>query len=80
MFLIQGIKFALLELKVALIKILRKFEIKRSANTLDELKFTEGLVLSPIGGINVIVKNENNKAMSFTQCEVGYLSICILFR
>ena len=37
-------KFALLELKLALVKILRKFTIRPSEKTVEKLVFKEGLV------------------------------------
>jgi len=39
-----GMKFALLELKLALVKILRKFTIRPSEKTVEKLVFKEGLV------------------------------------
>jgi hypothetical protein len=49
-------KFALLELKVTLVEILKKFEIKKSTETTDEFKYVEGIVLSPIDEIYLIVE------------------------
>jgi hypothetical protein len=48
-------KLALLELKIALVKILRNFEIKKGPKTRDNLELVEGLVLSSKHGINVVV-------------------------
>ena len=50
-------KFALLEIRLALVKILMKFDIVASPNTPDKLEMEEGFaVRRPKGGINVIFK------------------------
>ena len=49
-------KFALLEMKVALVRILRKFEIQKSQNTPEELEFVQGIVRVPKNGVKVILK------------------------
>jgi hypothetical protein len=50
-------KFALLEAKVALIKILKNFKIYSTENT--SLSFVEGVVRSPKNGIKVLIKKRN---------------------
>ena len=49
-------KFALVELKLALIKILQQFEIQPSPNTPKNLEYIEGLVRSPKQPIKVIFR------------------------
>ena len=51
-----GMKFAILELKIALIKLINEYEIEATENTPDELDFTEGVVRVPKGGVNVLVR------------------------
>ena len=47
---------ALLELKIALIKLISTYEIESTENTPRNLEFNEGIVRTPKGGINVILK------------------------
>ena len=54
-------KFAFIELKLALIKILQKFEVCKSENTPDELEFIEGFVRSPSQPIKVVFKERSSK-------------------
>lgn len=49
-----GMKFALLEVKLTLVKILSKFIVEPSLNTPDELFFAENVVRRPKHGIPVI--------------------------
>ena len=49
-------KFAQLELKVALVKIISNFEILPSSNTPVKLEFTEGITRTPKGGVHVLLK------------------------
>ena len=49
-------KFALLELKIALVDLLLNFDILPSKNTPKKLEFVEGTVRVPRNGINVILK------------------------
>lgn len=49
-------KFALIEMKIALVKMLLKFEIIPGKNTPEKLDFVEGIVRQPKNGINVIFK------------------------
>ena len=49
-------KFALVELKLALIKIIRSYEMLPAENAPDKLDFKEGFVRSPKQSINVIFK------------------------
>ena len=52
-------KFALIEMKLALVKILQNFEILPSSNTPKQLDIVEGIVRQPVGGIPVILKKRN---------------------
>ena len=55
-----GMKFALLEIKLALTRILLNFDILASPNTPDKLILEEGFsVRRPKGGVNVIFKRRN---------------------
>jgi hypothetical protein len=49
-------KFALFEIKIAMVKILRQYEIIRSLNTPEKLEYVEGIVRSPKNPIPVIFK------------------------
>ena len=49
-------KFALLELKIGLVKLIQNFLIQATPNTPDELEYEEGLVRLPKNGIKVIFK------------------------
>ena len=49
-----GMKFAILELKIALCKLLTTYEIQPTENTPKKLDFNEGIVRTPKNGINVI--------------------------
>jgi hypothetical protein len=49
-------KFALIELKIGLVKLLLKFEILPGKNTSSKLEYSEGTVRVPKNGINVILK------------------------
>lgn len=51
-----GMKFALQELKFALIKIVRKYEILPGPNTPTVLEIQEGAVRTPKNGVSVIFK------------------------
>jgi len=55
----KGLKFAMIEIKFALFKLLRTFEILPSKNTPECLEFVEGTVRVPINGINVQLKRRN---------------------
>ena len=50
----KGMKFALLEAKVALVKILKNFEIHSTQNT--DLQYIEGVVRSPKNGVKIMLK------------------------
>ena len=53
-----GMKFALLEIKLALVKLLSKFDVVKSENTPDLLKIEEGpAIRRPKFGIPVVFKN-----------------------
>ena len=49
-------KFAILELKIALCKLLMAYEIKPTENTPDRLDYNEGIVRVPKNGVHVIFK------------------------
>lgn len=51
-----GMKFAILEVKIALVRILMNFEILAGPNTPKQLDFVEGVVRKPKDGVNVIIK------------------------
>jgi hypothetical protein len=54
---IIGMKFAILEMKVALIKIINNFQICKSKNTVENLEFCEtGVVRRPLDGISLLFK------------------------
>ncbi len=50
-------RFALLEVKLTLVKVLRKFNVIPSANTPNKLSFVEGVVRRPKNGISVTFNN-----------------------
>ncbi len=54
-----GMKFALLELKIGLAKILNNFEIKPSDSFPEQLEFQEGIVRTPKDGVNVLFKKRD---------------------
>lgn len=49
-----GMKFALLELKLALVNLILNYEIKPTKNTPQSLTFNEGIVRTPRESINVL--------------------------
>lgn len=51
-----GMKFALLEVKLTLVKILRKYTLEPGLNTPVEMEFTENIVRQPKHGIAIIFK------------------------
>ena len=51
-----GMKFAYTEMKLALVKLLLKFEIHPSANTPKKLELRETLVATPKYGVPVLLK------------------------
>jgi hypothetical protein len=53
-------KFALIELKMALVKLLLNYEIKPTENMPNDLEFREGVVRIPKEGVHVIFKKRNN--------------------
>ncbi|CAF0718008.1 unnamed protein product [Brachionus calyciflorus] len=55
-----GMKFALIELKIALIKLIINFEILPSVNGEKEIEFEEGVVRYPKNGVKVLLKKRNN--------------------
>lgn len=54
-----GMKFALLEMKLAIVNLLINFEILPSANTPMKLELIEGLVRSPKNGVPVLFKSRH---------------------
>ena len=48
-----GMKFAYLEAKIALVRILKNFEILPSKNFPDKLEFVEGIVRKPKDGVKI---------------------------
>nr|QUF59376.1 cytochrome p450 CYP3045A1 [Brachionus angularis] len=54
-----GIKFAMLELKMCLVKIFRKFEAKTTDNTVKELNFIEGVIGILTHKVNLQFKKRN---------------------
>lgn len=56
-----GMRFALLEIKLALCNILKRYDVVKSANSKTSLEFTEGpAVRRPKGGVTVMLKRRNN--------------------
>lgn len=51
-----GMKFAILEIKLALVRILMRYEILPSKHTPEKLEFIEGVIRKPKGGMNVLLK------------------------
>lgn len=51
-----GMKFALMELKMALVKLIINFEILPSSKTPEKLQFQEGIIRSSKGGVDVLLK------------------------
>jgi cytochrome P450 len=51
-----GMKFAMVEMKLALVKLLHKYEIHPSPETPDKIVFTEGAVRTPKYGIPIKLK------------------------
>ena len=49
-------KFAILEIKVCLIKLLNTYEIESTENTPKNLDFNEGIVRTPKDGIKVFFR------------------------
>ena len=55
-----GMKFAMTEMKMSLLKMLRKFEIVSTEGTPREYKYQEGIVRSMIDPVNVILRRREN--------------------
>jgi hypothetical protein len=53
-------KFALIELKMAIVKLLLNYEIKKGPHFPHDLDFREGIVRIPKQEINVIYKKRNS--------------------
>jgi len=54
-----GMKFAIVEMKLALVNLMRNFELFPSENTPKTLEFIEGIVRQPKNGIPLIFKKRN---------------------
>jgi cytochrome P450 len=54
-----GMKFALIELKIALVKLIMNFEILPSDNIPNELELIEGIIRKPKNGVVVRLKKRN---------------------
>ncbi len=54
-----GMKFALMELKLALVKLILNYEILPGKNTPETLEFTEGIIRTAKGGVSVLLKKRN---------------------
>jgi cytochrome P450 len=54
-----GMKFALMELKMALVKLIVNYEILPSKNTPESLKFRESPIRQAVNGVSVILKKRN---------------------
>ncbi len=52
-------KFAQLELKVALVKLVTNFEVLPGPSTPHKLEFVEGITRTPKGGVNVLLKKRS---------------------
>jgi hypothetical protein len=52
-------RFALLEIKLTLVKVLRKFNVCPSRNTPEKLRFTEGSVRRPMNGVHVLFEKRH---------------------
>jgi hypothetical protein len=53
-------RFAILEMKLTLAKVLSKFDVVASKNTLEKLIFTEGTVRRPENGIKIMIQKRDN--------------------
>ena len=49
-----GMKFALIELKIGLVKLLLNYEIKPGKSFPQKMQFNEGIVRTPKDGVNVV--------------------------
>jgi hypothetical protein len=52
-------RFAVLEMKLCLIKILKKYDINSTPNTPTQLKYIEGTVRRPVNKIPVVLKKRS---------------------
>jgi cytochrome P450 len=56
-----GMKFALNELKISLVRILQKFEVKPTKNTVDKVKVVEGFAIrKPVSDFNILLKRRES--------------------
>jgi hypothetical protein len=58
---ISGIRFALLEIKLTLARLLKSFDITAPKTGLKELSCIEGLVRRPASGVKVVLKKRTFK-------------------
>lgn len=57
-----GQRFALLELKLSLTKILSRFDVVKGPNTKEKMEYFERMsVRQPLGGVNVVFKPRDSK-------------------
>ena len=54
-----GMRFALLEMKLTLVKLLMKYDVKSTSNTPSELSYVEGTVRRPKTKIPIILSKRN---------------------
>ena len=54
-----GMKFAVVEMKLALVKLLQRYELHASVNTPERLEFTESVVRTPKYGVNVLFRKRS---------------------
>jgi hypothetical protein len=52
-------KFAMVEMKLALVKLLQRYEIHPSENTPLKLETVEGIVRAPKNGVNILFKKRD---------------------
>ena len=55
-----GMKFALVEMKLALVNLILNFEVHPSASTPKKLELIEGIVRSPMNGVPIKLKTRQN--------------------
>ena len=55
----KGMKFALVEMKLALVKLLLNFEIHPSKDMPQHVKSIEGIVTTPEHGVKIVLKKRH---------------------
>ena len=53
---LKGMRFALIEMKLTLVKLLQKFNVKSTPNTPTQLSYVEGTVRRPKNGIPIVLE------------------------